>query len=76
MRDVIAFFFSGRFNSTRRILSERSVIISSITKLLKVPARVAQIEKVIRAAPGFLQKLAAPGTFLLFPVDRRSGLHE
>ena len=30
MLDVIAFFFAGRFNSTRSMLAERSVIISSI----------------------------------------------
>ena len=38
--DVIAFLFVGRFNSTRRMLPERSVTISSIVCFLYPPDEV------------------------------------
>src|SRR5882757_5617050 len=41
MPDVIAFFRDGRFNSTRRMPSERSVIISSIVHLVCSTLRCA-----------------------------------
>jgi hypothetical protein len=51
MLDVMAFRFAGRFNSTRRMLPERLVIISSIVDLLHQPDELLRSSGFWRLTP-------------------------